>query len=419
MNRSSELMTTRHIAILSTILFVIHVAVGLSVDQFTITGDGPEYLRMAENLLGGNGFSYDGVNPVVGKPPGFSLLVAAYLSLFGTLTGFHLFQLLLLFLGYFSIASVARKSFGHIAGLLVLTFLVAVDPIRDLAANLMSEPLFLALFGSGMFALYLSLKKNSIFHGIAAGVLFGLATYVRPISLFWPVMAAPILWLVNRRHAHIILAIVTAHLLIVGPWIVRNFVQFDRVVPVVANWGPMYGMTDNEIWTTHATEGWVGGFQNEKFVSLIGSDFPYNWAPQERLREATLSGIRADVTGWISRCVRQSFRAWTYVPGTKSWEWLRPTLYWLGRGVMLVFFLACALGYLFYMKRDPDLTTILVGQALYSGLLLFPVTVESRYLIPVYACLMPLAAIGALNFIKRFMMNSGMTRNTSGHDSVS
>jgi hypothetical protein len=412
-------MTHRHISLLTTILFVVHIAVGLSVDQFTITGDGPEYLRMAENLLDGKGFSYDGTNPVIGKPPGFSFLVAAYLTLFGTLTGFHFFQLLLLFLGYISIAKVAGNSFGHTAGLLVLTLLVAVDPIRDLAANLMSEPAFLALLGSGMLALYVSLKRNSIYHGIAAGALFGLATYVRPISLFWPIIAAPIFWLVNRRCGRIAVAFVIAHLLIVGPWIVRNFVHFDRVVPMVANWGPMYGMTDNAIWTTHATQGWVGGFQNERFASLIGSDFAYNWAPQERLREATLSGIRADVTGWIRRCLTQSIRAWTYVPGTKRWEWQRPALYWLGRGAMMAFFLACLLGFVFYWKRDPVLNTILVGQALYTGLMLFPVTVESRYLIPVYFCLMPLAVTGVLNRFKRFNVNLDTAADTPNTSFVS
>ena len=61
------------------ILFVVHMAIGLLGWNLAVSADGAEYLRFAQNILSKGFFTFDGVNPVVGKPPGFSFLIAVYL----------------------------------------------------------------------------------------------------------------------------------------------------------------------------------------------------------------------------------------------------------------------------------------------------------------------------------------------------
>lgn len=383
------------------VLLFVHVGVGLSLDKFVVEGDGPEYLRMAEHMSEGRGFSYDGMNPVVGKPPGISAVVALYLKTFGSLKGFHFLQLLFLFGGYFAISYMVVRSCGKLAGLLTLAFGVAMVPLRDLSSNIMAEPLFMFLFGSGMCTLIIAIRNRSVAVGIAAGALFATATYMRPISLFWPIALLIAIWFTDRQLLRIGMAILAAHILVVAPWVIRNAVTFDRFVPMVANWGPMYGMTNESLWNRYTVEGWAGGFQDSKFSKLIGSDFPYNWAPQERLREATLDGIRSDPLGWTWRCLKQSSYAWTYVPGTKQWAWQQPLLFWIGRLGMLLFYFLSVIGALSLWRRDNILVIVIMAHTAYTAIFLFPVTVESRYLIPAYMYLMPLSVLGVMRIMRR------------------
>ncbi len=394
-------------AVVALALFAIHIVVGLGTDDFAITRDGLEYVRMAENMLAGNGFSYDGMHPVVGKTPGLSAIVAALLSAFGTLTGVHLLQLILLFGGYFATARVAGLAFGSTAGVLTLALLVAVDPLRELAANVMTEPLFLALFCFGLLVIYLSFKVRSYGLAVAAGALFGLATYVRPISLFWPMGVLVLIWAVDRRCVRIALVVAVVHMTLIGPWIVRSMIQFDRPIPMVSNWGPLYAMTDDATWEKFYRKGWESVFADTKFRDLIGMEFPYNWAPQERLRTATITRIRSDRSGWILRCMSQSAQSWTYVPSTREWSENRPTMFWIGRALMLVFYLVCLLGALFHAKRDSLVNALLGGHMLYSAAMLFPVATEGRYLAPVYVCLMPLFAAGLICGISNLRSSVG------------
>jgi hypothetical protein len=401
------LIGSTRFAIIALVLLTVHLAIGLGTGDFAISKDGPEYIRMAENMLAGNGFSYDGVHPVVGKTPGLSGVVAGYLWAFGTITGFHFLQLVLLFASYFAIARLAGLAFGGTAGVLTLTILVAVEPLRGLAENVMTEPLFLALFGFGLLVVYLSFRVRSNALAVVAGVLFGLATYVRPIGLFWPMGVLVLIWAMDRRFVRMALVVTAAHSIVVGPWIVRNVIQFDRLIPMVANWGPLYGMTEETLWKSFYSAGWESVFADTKFRELIGSEFPYNWAPQERLRTATLSRISSDRSGWILRCMSQSAQSWTYLPSTREWYENRPTIFWIGRVIMIVFYLVCLLGALFHAKRDSLVVAILGGHMIYSAVMLFPVTTEGRYLVPVYVYLIPLFVAGLIQGIPSLRLSWG------------
>lgn len=383
------------------ILFGIHLFAGVSARKFEISDDGLEYVRMAENMLAGSGFSFDGSNPVIGKTPGMPALIALHLTVFGSMKGFQVLQLSLLFVGYLAAMALASKLEGQLAALGVLAGLVALDPIRRLAAGPLSEPLYIALFAWGLYLAVGSLEGGQWRRAAVAGVLFGLATYVRPVSLFWSLFLLLIILAFTRLHLRTAVVITIAQLLTVAPWIVRGYMTFGKVVPMASNWGPAANMTEDLLWDRFTVSGHRDLHANPPYTQAMAAGFLFNEAPQDTLKKAAILGWKKDPGGCLIRCIKQSAFAWTYCPGTKEWKWRYPVGFWLGRLAMLGFLVLSGVGLTSLWSHERTMSIVLGGQALYAAIVLFPVSTESRYLVPVYICLVPAVAVAMSTLIRK------------------
>lgn len=386
--------TSRTFLAIVVVLFVVHLLAGLWFDKFEISADGAEYLRFAEHMLNGRGFSFDGENPVVGKTPGTSVLIAAYLMVNESLWGLHAIQLSILFLGYLAVMVFTRRSLGSGPALAVLLALVSLQPIRGLASNALSEPLFIAGFAWGVALAHKALSENKLRMAWLAGISFGIATYARPVSFFWPVVLVVLVYLLHRDRVRTVLYVLFAHMIVVTPWIVRGYSEFGKVIPMASNWGPMLTMTDEELWLKFSKTGTKDVYETPHFVQAAKQGFLFNFAPQEILRSATLEGWKRDVSGTLRRCVRQSAFAWTYIPGTKEWTWKHPLAFRVGRAAMVLFLLVSAVGLVALWRSDRLSALLIGGQVVYTAAVMFPVASESRYLVPSYICLIPATTVG-------------------------
>lgn len=393
-------LATRGYLIGSLALLVIHILLGLTLSTFEITTDGEEYLRIAENMLAGNGFSYDGSSPVVGKPPGMPAVLAAYLYVVGSLSGFHALQLLFLFGAYWAVSRLVARTSGTFTGLSTLAMLTAIEPLRALAGNAMTEPLFLFLFTAGIIVVLSTFQRRSYRRAVVAGILFGTCTYLRPVTLFWPIALVVVIWIIDRRHIRFALVICLAYVGAIAPWMIRNTATFDRFVPMVSNWHPLLGMADETIYAEWTTGGWAKALSNPKVEELVGHDFIFNWAPQEKLKAATIQGIGKDSNGWFLRCLKNTFSAWTYLPGTRNWSQTNAPLFWAGRCLMIGLLVVTAIGVFTIGREYHLLTSIIIGHAVYTFIILFPATTEARYLIPVYLLMVPLTVSGAIHLMR-------------------
>jgi hypothetical protein len=193
-------------------------------------------------------------------------------------------------------------------------------------------------------------------------------------------------------------------MVVVAPWIIRNAVQFGRIVPMVANWGPLYYATDEELWRTYFFDGSGIIRQSEAYAQITRGEFQFNWGPNVRFRAMALANIRSDPAGYLGRCGRQLLFAWTYVPGTKAARTTAPWLFIAGRAIMLLFWIVSGVGAWTALRDRRPASRVLVGYVVYTALILFPVTTESRYLIPAYLALLPLTATG----VRRLWTTSGI-----------
>jgi len=378
------------------LLGAAYLIIGMLTLPFQVIADGSEYLHMAQNLLGQHSFTYDGTNPVVGKPPGFPFLIAIYLKCFGSIQGFR-FVLLLLLLGSFLVLMAsAKRLVGSKWAIGLLAFLVSMFPLRYLVENLWSEPAFLFLSSIGMFALVKTSESRNRVAPIIAGVAFGAATYFRPITLFWPLAIVLLAGLFCRNCWRQFLPVLVMHLILVAPWIYRNWSEFRTFVPMVANWAPLYYLTEGEMWKVYFYEGSGVVREMPEHLAILDGEFQFNWNPNKRFKEMALRNIAQHPFEYFGRCVRQSLFAWTYLPGTKQLYRENPGVFLMGRIVMLSFCALTFAGLLVLWRTRRQIVIFLVGYALYTGVMLFPVCTESRYLVPAYMWLLPLTFAGVI-----------------------
>jgi len=381
------------------LLLLIHLALGAARWSFITTYDGAEYLQMAQNILSKGSFTYDGANPVVGKPPGFPAILAAYVGLVGSPDGFQHVQMVFLFLTFLLVAATVARVLGPNWAWGLLTALVIVNPLQSLTYNLMSEPAFFFLTSIAIYSTLRLWESGRMRWALAAGAAYGLSAYVRPVNLLWPFALLVVFWLVHRRRWRWAALILVTHILVVAPWLARNAVQFHRFVPMVANWGLLYYMADPNMYQILHAGGVADVMRTSAYNDIVKGECQFNWGPSERFRRAALAGIRADPGGYLRRCVHQSFFAWTFIPGTRGALTSAPYWFLAGRVLMFAFYVVTAVGAYALWRRSPVVPLMLVGYSLVTALVLFPFRTESRYLILPYLWLCPLAVAGLRSWL--------------------
>ncbi len=379
-------------------LLAVHMVAGVLASSPGVGYDGAEYIRLGENLLAHGRFTYDGVNPVAGKPPGFPWLIAGYEKLTGGLDGFIYVQLLLLFSTYLIVATISRRFLGASWSLGLLGLLVLADPLRDLARLMLAEPLFLLLLSGGLLALVRMLETKRMMLCVVSGLLLGMSSYVRPVNFFWPLALLLLPFLFHGVRWRHVIAVAAISILATAPWLVRNERDFGRFVPMVANWGPLYYMTDSTLWEQHMLHGREAIINSQPFQEAMAGEFEFNWGPNERYRQMALRNLETDKGIYLWRCARQAFFVWSFIPGTKGARDDNPPLFFTGRILMLAFYVLVVLGAVRSWHEHSAAGLIMVLYAAYTAVLLFPVHTESRYLLPAYLLLLPLALAGFRHF---------------------
>ncbi|MDQ2621404.1 MAG: glycosyltransferase family 39 protein, partial [Actinomycetota bacterium] len=107
---------------------------------------------------------------------------------------------------------------------------------------LLTEPLAGTLIAGGLLAVLRARDQDRLLPWLGAGFLLGLATMVRPEYLLVFAVLAATLALVERhggfRHAAAPAAMMLLGvLLVIAPWTIRNFAEFQRVVPLSTGGG--------------------------------------------------------------------------------------------------------------------------------------------------------------------------------------
>ena len=210
------------------------------------------FYHLQANLIG-DGFGFvepfgvllEGISrPTAFHPPLFSYLLGAVSAIGGeSWTAQRLTGCLIGVATVVFVAMAARRYAGAKAGLAAAA-VAALYPVLIAADGaVMSESLYTALIAATLAAAVWCHDEPGVRPAAALGVAIGLAALTRSEALALVVLLAlPLAWRAGRgtRRAPA-LAAVAATALCVLPWTVRNYVEFDRVVPVSAGHGTLMG----------------------------------------------------------------------------------------------------------------------------------------------------------------------------------
>lgn len=215
------------------------------VQDDPLLGDGLEFHLLANLVADGHGYSQPfvfedtgRVVPTADKPPLYPLYLALFSALGGD--GWQAHQIAGALVGGGTVAAIGflgRRVGGGGVGLVaagigaVYPMLVASD------GSLRSESLYALLIALALIAAYRLLDRPSVWRAAALGATIALAALTRGEALALLVLLVVPVALRSRAGWRPALAAAGACALVLAPWLVRCWVQFDQPVLIATNTG--------------------------------------------------------------------------------------------------------------------------------------------------------------------------------------
>jgi 4-amino-4-deoxy-L-arabinose transferase-like glycosyltransferase len=192
------------------------------------------YDVIASNILAGNGFSIDGVNPVSTYP-----LYPVFLSLIYKIFG-HNYFIVQLFLSIFLaitcgiIYLIGKTAFNEKVSLFTAAFVSIYPPFFGLSRLMFTEPLFLMFLYAAILLLIFFIRTHRVSMLFAGGIFLGLAILTRPHIVYFPlVIAILFFWRFPFKGAFLYMAILYLGILLcMAPWISRNYIIYKDFRPI-------------------------------------------------------------------------------------------------------------------------------------------------------------------------------------------
>ncbi|GAB4316122.1 MAG: hypothetical protein Kow0074_04020 [Candidatus Zixiibacteriota bacterium] len=365
--------------------------------------DGAQYLQFATNLLKTGMFTYDGVTPSAGRTPGYPAVLAIIIAVSGDWTPIYLLQFACLWMAFWLVSSAFRDVLEKTPRWLLVTLLALNIPLHRLAADVVTETTFFLLTAAGLLACMRGVKHTNTSWLMLSAILIGLSSYIRPVNILAvPFLALIFIWL-GRLSWRRALLYAIASLLVMAPWTIRNAVQFDRLIPMASHVGSFYYMTDGDAFWPVLFRSAGHSHTLPIHEDIVGNDLELDLAANERYMERGIDNIKSDPIGFLGRCVFKTVFVWSYLPGTKGTLFSAPWLFAVGVILQWCFIILAVSGLRSVRKRAPELSETIIGYALYTILLLFPMYAESRFLLPVYIWLAGFAFYAVYERRDRFM----------------
>jgi 4-amino-4-deoxy-L-arabinose transferase-like glycosyltransferase len=276
---------------------------------------GDLYDQIARNLYQGNGYRVD---PTMGntmlREPGYPLLLAAVFKLGGYgMQPARLVCVLLAFGAALFLVRLTRKITGDAMIALAAALLFLLYPgtlVAEARAGIEIPSIFTVLLF--VLVLYGAVENKSLRRYWAAGLLLGAAVLVRSEVLLFPLvllgyfLLAARGWVERRKVVERIAVLVLGAVVVVSPWIIRNYVLAHEFVPTatVAGVAAQEGLYTCEN-ATAAEPFWKAqmnaGFEREKLATHLGKPFlgPYYqlfYTPQDEVafNHALLNHVSAE-----------------------------------------------------------------------------------------------------------------------------
>jgi hypothetical protein len=235
------------------LIFIVAAAFSIWSGNQTKWPDESEYVGIADRLVAGLGFVNQELQPSAFRPPGYPFAISLVYQI-------HESVLLAKFVNVLALTATAWllslivKAVAP-SGRIFAPFLVLMYPLFIYASSVLVPQ----ILGSFMFVLavyWLIQYPKSIVSAAACGVTFGVLILMMPAFALVFLFLLALLFIVNRTtrlySAKFIVLFFLATVLVVGPWVVRSSLLFDKFVFISTNSGInlLYGNSEKTEYDT-------------------------------------------------------------------------------------------------------------------------------------------------------------------------
>lgn len=203
--------------------------------------DSQNYLRIARNLVAGNGFVV-WHKPTIYVAPLYPTLLAGMQLLFGeSILAIRLLQVLLGGATAWLVFLLGREIFNRQIGFLAaLAFAVHPEMIA-LTAFIYTEIVFIFLLVLTLWLAARAFNSGELKWFVLAGLVLGVTNLCRGTLMYFPAFLLVLLLLYSGRQRWQRLAGIAVFTVMMAaamaPWTIRNYLQFDAFVPVASGMG--------------------------------------------------------------------------------------------------------------------------------------------------------------------------------------
>lgn len=268
--------------------------------QFSDYGD---YWDLAVRLVETGEYMWPGANQLrAWRPPGYSLMLAGLIWLFGPWPWLPTASNLAIYAATAWVVFATGRAAGSAHAGLIAAALVTVWPSYVAVAGFSgTEPVSILLVAV-LVLLVLQVRPGggAVAAGIAIGIVAGVAALVRPTFMVVPAVVAATAFLSPRfDRARLVAAAVAlvAMAATIAPWTVRNYAVFGEFVPISTNGGDILYRANNPLAT--------GGYTSRGAIDTdaLKSD---EVAWDRRNQELAVAWIKANPVAFAKLAVRKA-----------------------------------------------------------------------------------------------------------------
>ncbi len=354
--------------------------------------DSGTYHSIAVNLIQGNGYSEDGLNPSIFVAPGLPFLLAAVYRLIGVhpMAIDFIFSLLGIGIGVW-VFLLARRLFGGTVAWVAFILTLLLPDLFVIVTFLYTETLFIFFLLFEFWLLYRLLEHPSPGRAALAGLVGGMVTLIRGVTLWLPLLLLPILIIYfgyKRALQSVVLFVVFMSIPIL-PWMYRNIRTFDAMVPVAVGTGDV-------LWTGNYLPH-DGKYSYDKTMAVMDSIAAglNQVQREERLLAEAKRHMAQNPSATARLLVKKFFRFWFWVyeatPGgtVRNTHSMTRIVLSLGYYPLLILFL---FGLWLSRRRWRQLLLLYLFCAYYTAIHVLTLVVP-RYRIPILPIMAIFAAV--------------------------
>ena len=431
MNLRTFISKNKTILILFLLALTVRLLYVLFFSQFPLLKDDLQYNMITKNILDGNGFSYDSVNPTAARGPLYPLFLAATYFIFGY--DYNTARVLQAIIGAITcllVYFIAKKLYNQNIGFFAFVIASIYPSLMGYSGLLYSETLAAFLVSLTILFYILSSEKKSFLFFVITGISFGLLILCYPKFLFLPVLFGFSIYFFNefrKEFFKYFFALIVGVVFILTPWTLRNIKEFGKFIPVATGAG-------TTLWYSTLPEddtGWR--FDREPLLSEFKRIFPGRQTENEQLEfffsvktnevfaQKALKNIKSNPVLFIKLSVKRFFRQWLASNGNSFYALRGATGSYLVDKNYSIFFAKLFLALLqiciiafgclgmlidFNSDRKNFFSPVLLS-IIYSSFINSIFMTSPRYQIPVLGLLFIYSAIGSQQVFLKFSRRQG------------